>query len=233
MNVNGGKILNALHIEERLSAAKPGRRAAPGSPGGTPGESPGGPRGELSDGARPSGDHDLNPELYEPSVKLIPAAVLVPLVQHPQGMTVLLTRRTAHLHDHAGQIAFPGGRVDAADAGPTEAALREAEEEVGLPRSHVRLVGELDLYVTRTGFEVTPVVGLITPGFPMIPESFEVDEIFEVPLAFFLAPESREIHSRFYRGAERRFYAYPYQDYYIWGATAGMLNNLADLLMEP
>lgn len=177
----------------------------------------------------PRGDHELNPEFYRPGRKLKQAGVLVPLVERGADLSVLLTRRTEHLYDHAGQISFPGGRVDPGDDGPVAAALREAEEEVGLPLERVELAGELDLYLTRTGFEITPVVGF-TPHFEPKPDRFEVAEVFEVPLDFFLQPGSREIHSRTFQGRERQFYVYPYEDYYIWGATAGMLNNLAEVL---
>jgi 8-oxo-dGTP pyrophosphatase MutT (NUDIX family) len=180
----------------------------------------------------PRGDDDLNPEMRADMTgrKLVQAAVLVPLVDRPEGMTVLLTKRTDHLHDHAGQISFPGGRLDPEDADAVAAALRETEEETGLDRSHIDLIGQLDTYVTRTGFEVTPVVGLVRPGFALNPDTFEVAEVFEVPLAFFLAPGSRRMESREWQGKRRYFYVYPYGSYYIWGATAGMLNNLAEVL---
>jgi len=213
--------VSAAQVARRLAAA-PGRRA------GLMGAAL---MGRVPDsGARPRGDHDLNPEFYQPGRRLIPAAVLVPIVEREAELTVLLTRRTDHLDDHAGQIAFPGGRIEASDADPGAAALREAEEETGLPPARVRLIGQLDTYVTRTGFEVVPMVGLVAPPFAIEPDSFEVAEVFEVPLGFFLAPENRERHSRVYQGKERQFYAFPYGDYYVWGATAGMLVNLAEVL---
>ncbi len=175
------------------------------------------------------GDHDLNPGL-RPEGALTPAAVLVPLVDRPDGMTVLLTQRTEHLNDHAGQISFPGGRVEPEDESPEAAALREAEEEIGLPPERVEIVGRLDRYVTRTGFDVTPVVGIVDPPFLVDPDPFEVADVFEVPLSFVLDPRNHQRHSRFYKGARRRFYALPYGDRYIWGATAGMLVNLAEVL---
>ena len=178
---------------------------------------------------RPRGDHDLNPDLYEPDQPLVRAAVLVPIIEHPHGLSVLLTRRTDHLYVHAGQISFPGGRIEAGEDAEG-AALRETEEEVGLPTAHVRLVGRLDTYVTRTGFEVVPVVGVVRPPYPVEPDSFEVAEVFEVPLGFFLTPGSRQRHSRLFEGRQRHFYAFPYEDYFIWGATAGMLVNLAEVL---
>lgn len=195
-----------------------------------------GPRGsdeQVITQARPRGDHDLNPDLYEPDRTLVPAAVLVPLVQRPEGMTVLFTQRTDHLHDHAGQVSFPGGRIDRGDASATAAALRETEEEIGLSRAHVRLIGELDTYVTRTGFEVMPKVGLVTPPFSLELDSFEVAEVFEVPLGFLLDPARRRMDSRIYQGKERRFYAFRYGNHYIWGATAGMLVNLTEVLKTP
>lgn len=176
------------------------------------------------------GDHDLNPGLLDLDRRKIAAAVIVPLVERPDGFSVLLTKRTDHLHDHAGQVSFPGGRVDPGDKDHQDAALRELEEEVGLPRKHVTLIGRLDTYLTRTGFDITPVVGLIKPPFPVTPDSFEVAEVFEVPLNYFLKPENRQRHSLEFEGQNRYFYAYPYEDYFIWGATAGMLANLCDVL---
>ena len=175
------------------------------------------------------GDHDLNPDML-PTRTLVPAAVLVGLVERQGGISILFTKRTPHLTDHAGQISFPGGRVDATDADAVAAALREAEEEVGLPRQQVEMIGRLDTYVTRTGFEVTPCVGFVTPPGLYKPDPFEVAEVFEVPLRFFLDPQSRKLESRIYQGTQRFFYAYPWGDYYIWGATAGMLNNLVEVL---
>ena len=204
--------MSAREIERRLAAAGARGDAAP-----------------AAAGARVRGDHDLNPDLYPADRPLVPAAVLVPIVEHPDELSVLLTRRSDHLHDHAGQISFPGGRIEPGE-GPEQAALREAEEETGLPPAKVRLIGRLDTYVTRTGFEVTPFVGLVRPPLVLSPDSFEVAEVFEVPLGFFLAPESCRRHTRHYQGRERAFYAFPYRDYYIWGATAGMLRNLVEVL---
>ncbi|MGF1592478.1 MAG: CoA pyrophosphatase [Kiloniellaceae bacterium] len=198
----------------------PGTRGAPGAPGG----------GTTA----LRGDHNLNPELsaevYDPGRPLRDAAVLVPIIDRPDDLTVLLTRRSAELPDHPGQISFPGGCIDPGDVDAEAAALREAEEEVGLARRHVTLIGRLDTYLVRTGFSVVPVVGLLRPPFDLRAEAGEVDEIFEVPLHFFLDPANRELHSRMFRGAERYFYAYPFGDYYIWGATAGILTNLCDVL---
>jgi 8-oxo-dGTP pyrophosphatase MutT (NUDIX family) len=176
------------------------------------------------------GDHDLNPGMTPPSRELRPAAVLVPLVDHSDGMTVLLTRRTAHLSAHAGQIAFPGGRIEADDRDASEAALREAEEEVGLARDHVTLVGRLDTYVTGTGFEITPVVGLVRVPFPLKPDPAEVAEAFEVPLDFVLDPKNHRRTERIVEDRKRVFFVLPFEGRNIWGATAGMLVNLAEVL---
>lgn len=179
------------------------------------------------------GDDDLNPGMLSEVGHLVDAAVLVPLIRREEGPHLLLTRRTMSLSAHAGQIAFPGGRVEAWDASPTAAALREAEEEIGLPPEAVEVIGRLDTYITRTGYRVTPVVGLSDPPECLEANPHEVSEIFEVPLAFLLDPEVREVHTRRYDGRDRHYYAFPYGDYYIWGATAGMLVNLMELLEQP
>jgi 8-oxo-dGTP pyrophosphatase MutT (NUDIX family) len=143
---------------------------------------------------------------------------------------VLLTLRTAHLTDHAGQISFPGGRAEPHDADAAATALREAQEEVGIPPELVQVLGRLDTYVTATNFEVAPVVGLIHPPFPVTPDPHEVAEVFEVPLTFLVDPANHEKRSREWQGRTRYFYVMPYRNRYIWGATAGMLVNLAHLL---
>ncbi len=176
------------------------------------------------------GDHLLTPGALPPSDGLTGAAVLVPLVDHPSGLTVLLTQRTAHLADHGGQISFPGGRIEPTDEHPIAAALREAEEEVGLPASHVEVVGRLDTYVTGTGFEVIPVVAFVRVPYPLRPDPSEVAEVFEVPLDFLVDPANLQRGSREWRGTTRFFFALPYETRYIWGATAGMLVNLAEVL---
>ncbi|CDH43388.1 MAG: CoA pyrophosphatase [Candidatus Competibacteraceae bacterium] len=159
---------------------------------------------------------------------LMPAAVLVPLVERTEDYTVLLTQRTAHLEHHGGQISFPGGRAEDEDASPVHTALREAEEEIGLQRRHVvEIAGFLDLYQTVTGFLVTPVVGFVEPPFELSLDAFEVAEAFEVPLEFILDPVNHEHRSMFYKGQQRRYYVIPYQDRYIWGATAAMLVGFA------
>jgi len=159
-----------------------------------------------------------------------PAAVLVPLVRREQGMTVLLTQRTDDMPSHAGQIAFPGGRQQAEDADAVATALRETEEEVGLARRFVEVIGPVDLYRTGTGYEITPIVGIVTPGFTMRADPREVADVFEVPLAHFLDERNHRIDSRVWQGRERRYYAMPYGERYIWGATAGMLKNLQFVL---
>ena len=158
-----------------------------------------------------------------------PASVLVPLVDRAEGVTVLLTQRTADMPSHAGQIAFPGGRREVGEDA-VAAALRETEEEVGIPRRFVEVAGTIDLYRTGTGFEITPVVGIVTPGFTTRADPREVADVFEVPLAHFLDEKNHRIDSRLRDGHERRFYAMPWGERYIWGATAGMLKNLHFIL---
>jgi 8-oxo-dGTP pyrophosphatase MutT (NUDIX family) len=181
------------------------------------------------DGEGQRGDHDLNPGM-EAATQAGAAAVLVPLVDRPAGMTVLLTLRTAHLSTHAGQIAFPGGRVEDRDSDIIATALRETEEEIGLSRTRIEPVGRLDRYVTRTGFAITPVVGIVHPPFELTLDANEVDEAFEVPLDFILDRNNRRLEQAEFQGVTRHFYVFPYGDRYIWGATAGMLVNLAELL---
>lgn len=160
----------------------------------------------------------------------VDAAVLFPIVLRELAPTVLLTQRTAHLKDHAGQIAFPGGRVEASDLSAIDTALRETEEEIGLSRERVEVLGFLPEYRTGTGYRVTPVVGLVHPPFELLPDPFEVAEAFEVPLGFLLDPANHKEHSLHYRGALRHYFAMPYGDYFIWGATAGMIRSLAGSL---
>ena len=159
-----------------------------------------------------------------------PAAVLVPLVRREPGITVLLTQRTEDMPSHAGQIAFPGGRRQAEDADARATALRETEEEVGISRTFVEVVGPVDPYRTGTGYEITPVVGIVTPGFTIHADPREVADVFEVPLSHFLDEKNHRIDSRVWQGRERRYYAMPYGERYIWGATAGMLKNLQFVL---
>lgn len=161
---------------------------------------------------------------------LMPAAVLVPLVAHDSGLTVLLTKRTDHLHHHPGQISFPGGRVEAHDQSPVVAALRETAEEIGLRPGQVELLGLLPDYQTGTGFNITPVVGLVAPPFELRLDAFEVAEAFEVPLAFLMDPRNQRLHSIVIEGQRRQYFAIPYGRHYIWGATAGMLVTLRRFL---
>jgi 8-oxo-dGTP pyrophosphatase MutT (NUDIX family) len=167
-----------------------------------------------------------------PSSALRPAAVLVPLVDRPDGMSVLLTQRTPHLTAHAGQISFPGGRIEESDADPTEAALRETEDEVGLTRDHVTVIGRLDTYVTGTGFEITPVVGIVKVPFPLAIDPFEVAEAFDVPLAFILDRRNHQRIEREVGARNRSYFVLPFEGRNIWGATAGILVNLAEVLAD-
>lgn len=164
--------------------------------------------------------------LWRSDREIRPAAVLVPVVKREGELTVLFTRRTAHLHDHAGQISFPGGRAEPGDAGAADTAMRETREEIGLTAERVEVLGELPQYVTVTGYRVTPVVGLVTAPLDLRPDDFEVAEVFEAPLAFLLDPANHQRNHVLFDGRERYYYAIPYRNYYIWGATAGMLMNL-------
>ena len=169
------------------------------------------------------------------------ASVLVPLVQRANGPQVLLTRRAAHLRDHAGQISFPGGRAEPGDHSPAATALREAHEEIGLPPDHVDVIGLLPAYTTSTNFVVTPVVALVQPPFGLVLDTVEVDEAFEVPLAYLMNPANHRRHTFVYEGGQRNFLSMPWhgagldgqeREYYIWGATAAMLRNLYRLLID-
>lgn len=164
--------------------------------------------------------------------KLRRAAVLVPLVRRPEGLTVLLTQRTAHLSAHAGQVSFPGGSAEEGDSSPIETALRESEEEIGLQRRHVEIIGVLPDHATASKFLVTPVIALVTPPFELRADPGEVAEIFEVPLSFLMDGMNHQRMSFELPdgGGRRSFYAMPYERFFIWGATAGMLRNLFHLL---
>jgi 8-oxo-dGTP pyrophosphatase MutT (NUDIX family) len=175
------------------------------------------------------GDYLLNPRMGQAD-NLIPAAVLIPVVNREDELKVLFTRRAANLAQHAGQISFPGGHIEESDNEPIDAALRETEEEVGLPRHHIDVIGQLENYISRTGFEITPIVGVIEPPFTVVPQPSEVAEVFEVPLSFLLNPENHHRHTREISGENREFYAMPYGEYYIWGVTAGILVNLYEYL---
>jgi len=162
--------------------------------------------------------------------ELTPASVLFPIVLRQGGPSVLLTQRTAHLKDHPGQISFPGGRVEPEDDSPAATALREAQEEIGLSARHVEILGYLPEYRTGTGFRVTPVVAVVKPPFDLHPEPGEVAEIFEVPFSFLMDAANHQQHSLHYRGKLRHYFAMPYGDYFIWGATAGIIVTLSRAL---
>jgi 8-oxo-dGTP pyrophosphatase MutT (NUDIX family) len=191
------------------------------------------PPGVLEPHSNPKGDHELQFDgTILPPLQPKPAAVLVPIITHDDDATVLLTQRAPGLRDHSGQIAFPGGKVDA-DETPLEAALREAEEEIGLDRRHVRPLGYLDPYLSSSGYHIMPVVGLVSPALSLTPNHHEVAEAFEVPLAFLMDSENHELHAREWRGRCRQYYAIPFHKHYIWGVTAGILRNLYERLYQP
>ena len=175
-------------------------------------------------------DHMLGIIAREQPIR--PAAVLIPIVDHPEP-TVLLTQRSAHLADHAGQISFPGGKIEATDASPRDTALREAEEEVGLDRSFVDPLGYLSVYGTSFGFRILPTVARVKPGFALTINHSEVDDAFEVPLSFLMNPKNHQLHSKEFRGVERAYYAMPFAERYIWGATAGILRVLYERIYLP
>lgn len=175
--------------------------------------------------------NDLEDFKHQHLQPFIRAAVLIPIIAR-ETPTLLLTERTAQLSAHAGQIAFPGGKIEATDAGPLEAALRETHEEIGLTAAYIDALGFLPPYSTATGFHITPAVALVRPGFTLTPDHAEVADVFEVPLAFLMDVNNHRIHSRIWRGRERHFYAMPYEHRYIWGATAGMIRSLQRRLFE-
>jgi 8-oxo-dGTP pyrophosphatase MutT (NUDIX family) len=179
------------------------------------------------------GDHDADPVMQKVAeVRPIrPAAVLVPVVDHSEP-TVLLTQRSAHLPDHAGQVSFPGGKIDKSDAHPLDSALREAEEEIGLDRGHVEPLGYLDLYMTTLGYRIVPVIARVKPCFALTLNTGEVDATFEVPLAFLMDQNNIQRHSRDWQGMTRHYYAITFGERYIWGVTAGILRNLHDRIYK-
>lgn len=187
-------------------------------------------RGAIAAPGNPSSDYDLNPDAIElpPSRKLRAASVLVPIALEPLGVRLYLTKRSSRLKHHPGQVAFPGGKLDETDTGPEAAALREAWEEIGLPEENVEIIGRLPSHETVTGFDVTPVLGLLRDRFVPRPEPGEVQEVFTVPLELVTNPARFSIESRRWRGVWRSFYTVPHGPYYIWGATARMLRALAD-----
>jgi 8-oxo-dGTP pyrophosphatase MutT (NUDIX family) len=167
----------------------------------------------------------------DPDRPPVPAAVLIPIIDHPEVMTVLLTRRTAHLAHHPGQISFPGGRLEPGDRGDAiVCALRETAEETGLDPGRVRIMGRLDDHLTGTGFIVTPVVGLVSPPFQLSPDPFEVAEAFEVPLSFLLDQSNHRFHPPEESGRSRPFWAMTWGEMVIWGATAAILVDLSEVL---
>ena len=207
---------------------------------------------EFFDRARTRLNFDVPPGLLDPDVipqsgdpgtdrmleiiareqPIRPAAVLIPVVDHKEP-TVLLTLRSPHLADHAGQIAFPGGKIEATDASPLDTALREAEEEIGLGHAFVDPIGYLGIYGTSFGFRILPTVARVQPGFKLKINRSEVDDAFEVPLEFLMNPANHQLHSREFRGVERTYYAMPYAERYIWGATAGILRVLYERIYQP
>jgi 8-oxo-dGTP pyrophosphatase MutT (NUDIX family) len=181
----------------------------------------------MAQGAR--GDLDLNPSMWERAgvAATRPAAVLVPVIDRDEP-TVLLTIRTQDLASHAGQVAFPGGKIDPNDESPVAAAMREAKEEVGLPPTLIEPLGYLDLYLTFSGFRILPTVARVQPDFKLKLNPGEVTEAFEVPLSFLMTPANHQRRSREWKGIEREYYAIPFGDRYIWGITAGIVRNLYD-----
>jgi len=162
-----------------------------------------------------------------------PASVLIPIIKHSGEATMLLTHRASHLKDHAGQIAFPGGKIAPDDSSPLAAALREAEEEIGLDRRFVEPIGFLDPYLSSTGFRIVPVVAFVEPEHTLTIDPSEVESVFEVPLRFLMNPIHHETHHREWRGKDRAYYAMPYQGHYIWGVTAGIIRNLYERVYGP
>ena len=173
------------------------------------------------------GDLDLDPALWEcaGASATKPAAVLIPVIERAEPM-VLLTQRTAELPNHPGQIAFPGGKIDDGDVNPLAAALRETKEEIGLDARFIDPIGYLDLFLTFSGFRILPTLARVAPDYALALNAAEVTEVFEVPLAFLMAPANHQRLKRDWKGIERQYYAMPYQQRYIWGVTAGILRNL-------
>ncbi len=179
-------------------------------------------------------DFELNPEMkiLEGAERKQTAAVLIPVIERENQASILFTQRTDEMPTHAGQISFPGGKMDARDANVVETALREAHEEIGLEAEFIDTIGFLDDYVTSTGYRISPLVAIVRQGFSITPDQSEVADVFEVPLSFLMNAQNHEMHTREWRGAHRKFYAMPYESRFIWGATAGMLRNLYDWLYK-
>ncbi|MEL6806223.1 MAG: CoA pyrophosphatase [Pseudomonadota bacterium] len=191
-------------------------------------------RAALARGSGASSDFDLNPDVsLAEGRRLRPAAVLAPIMAREDGYDLILTKRSSALKHHPGQIAFPGGKQDEGDADLIATALREAQEEIGLPLAHAEVLGTFSPHETVTAFSVTPVVALITQDFRPVPEAGEVAEVFRVPLSHVLDPENFVVESRRWRGQQRSYYAVPYGPYYIWGATARILRAWTDALPTP
>lgn len=188
--------------------------------------------GRLARPAPPHDPNDLHVIALTAGVRVTEAAVLVPLVHRAEAINVLLTQRTPHLADHAGQISFPGGRVESSDGSREETALRETEEEIGLGRAQVELLGRLPDYEIPSGFRITPVVGWVEPPFEIKPDPFEVEAVFEAPLEYFLNPDNYQRREYRFRGRHRHYMAIPFEGRYIWGATAGMLYSLCRMLRD-
>jgi len=214
--------MRALNLTAEEFAALAKARLRPEPPG----------IGELI--ARPRGDHEMQRQPIAPPDEkaAVPAAVLIPVVSRAEGLTMLLTQRAAALRSHSSQVAFPGGRVDAVDGSPVVTALRETEEEIGLPRERVHVLGFLDAYLTGTGYRVVPVVALVEPPFSLVLNAHEVDDAFETPLSFLFDSANYRRDSREWKGLMRSYYAMNFGDRYIWGATAGMIRNLYERLSD-
>jgi 8-oxo-dGTP pyrophosphatase MutT (NUDIX family) len=183
-------------------------------------------------GARELGEHSLDPSLPALETPYRDAAVLMPVVAREQGVTMILTQRTAHLAAHAGQVAFPGGKIDPTDASPAAAALREAEEEIGLRPNLVEVVGYLNPYLARTGYRIIPVLGRVDPAHQLKLNAHEVEHVFEVPMSFLMNPANHHQNSRVLLGAQRNFYEMPFEGHYIWGITAGIIRTLYERIFS-
>ncbi|MDE2164940.1 MAG: CoA pyrophosphatase [Alphaproteobacteria bacterium] len=213
------KILSARHTQsDALTAAAVRQRFGAYQPG-----------LRSFDTEQVRGDHILNPDVKLPP-GLRPAAVLVPIVDRTEGLTVLLTQRHENLNAHAGQISLPGGQVEPVDTDAVAAALRETREEIGLSADRAQVIGRLDTYITGTGFEIVPVVALLAPPLALAPDPSEVTDVFEVPLAFVVDRANHRRETRELKNGVRTFFVLPYENRYIWGATAGILVNLSEVL---